>query len=123
MREDTPKPNAFCHIVIPAPDLEAAKAFYESVFHWQVQANVPGEKYWFFQSGNVGGAFSADRQPAPHSVQLIIQVVDMQAALGRIVQYGGTVTQPPSAIGEAAPGYDAYFLDPNQNEMGLYTPR
>jgi len=123
MREDTPKPNAFCHIVIPAPDLEAAKAFYESVFHWQVQANVPGEKYWFFRSGNVGGAFSADRRAAPQAVQLIIQVDDMPATLSRIVQYGGRVTQAPSAIGEAAPGRDAYFLDPNQNEMGLYTPR
>ena len=115
--------SSFCHIVIPAPDLEEAKAFYEAVFGWTVQANVPGKRYWFFQSGNVGGAFDASRKAAPRAVALLIRVDDMEAAIARVVAHGGKVTQAPSSIGDADPGYDAYFLDPNENEMGLYASR
>jgi predicted enzyme related to lactoylglutathione lyase len=33
--------SPFCHVVIPAPDLAKAKAFYEAIFGWRVQANFP----------------------------------------------------------------------------------
>ena len=48
--------SPFCHVVIPAPDLAKANSFYEAIFGWRVQ--VPGPNYWFFESRNVGGAFS-----------------------------------------------------------------
>jgi len=118
MSEPTQSP--FCHIVIPAPDLEKAKAFYQRVFGWRVQANVPGPRYWFFESGNVGGAFNGNTKPAVGSVVLVLRVEDMDAAITKIQENGGKVTQEPSAIGEADPGRDAYFLDPNGNEMGVY---
>jgi predicted enzyme related to lactoylglutathione lyase len=113
--------SPFCHILIPAPDLTKAKHFYESIFGWSVRANVPGLKYWFFESGNVGGAFSDERKPAEKSIVLVIKVNDMQSILDSVSKQGGTVTQGRSRIGEAATGYDAYFLDPNGNEMGLYS--
>jgi hypothetical protein len=112
--------SPFCHIAIPAPDLEKAKNFYERVFGWSVQQNVPGQKYWFFESGNVSGAFNGDTKPASGSVVLVLRVDEMDAAITRIREHGGTVTQEPSAIGKADPGRDAYFLDPNGNEMGVY---
>ncbi len=71
----------------------------------------------------MGGAFSAKHSPAVKSVVLVIRVDDMQVALGRIVNAGGKVIQERSRIGEAVPGYDAYFLDPNGNEMGIYSER
>jgi predicted enzyme related to lactoylglutathione lyase len=113
--------NPFCHIVIPAPDLAKVKSFYEAVFGWRVQANVPGPNYWFFESGNVGGASSSDKKPAERSTVLVIQVDDMRAVLDHIRKYGGTVTQDRSRIGAAASGYDAYFIDPNGNEMGIHS--
>jgi predicted enzyme related to lactoylglutathione lyase len=121
--EETAKPSPFCHIVIPAPGLQKAKSFYEAIFGWRVQAGVPGPDYWFFESGNVGGAFQGNRKPAAGSVVLFIQVDDLEATLDRIVNHGGTVTQGRGRIGEATPGYDAYFLDPNGNEVGLYSDR
>ena len=121
--QDTRKPDPFCHIVIPAPDLEKAQVFYEAAFGWRVHANVPGPNYWFFESGNVRGAFDAGNKPSPRSVVLVIRVEDMQTTLDEIRRYGGTVTQERSPIGKAATGYDAYFLDPNGNEMGLYADR
>jgi predicted enzyme related to lactoylglutathione lyase len=115
------KPSAFCHIVIPSPDLQKARVFYEQIFGWKVQAKIPGDKYWFFESGNVNGAFDGNRRPAAQSVVLVMRVTDLRGTLERIVQHGGKVTRNASRIGEASPGYDAYFLDPNGNEMGLYS--
>jgi uncharacterized protein len=114
-------PSPFCHIVIPAPDLAKAKVFYETVFAWQVQANVPGGNYWFFETGNVGGAFSSSKKPAAQSTVLIVQVDDIKGTLAQIEMHGGTVIRERSRIGDASPGYDAYFLDPNGNEIGLYS--
>jgi uncharacterized protein len=113
-------PTPFCHIVIPAPDLEKASAFYEQVFGWKVQRNVPGSQYWFFASGNVGGAFNGRTKPAKDAVVLVLEVKDMTAAVATIRAHGGTITQEPGEIGDASPGRDAYFLDPNGNEMGVY---
>lgn len=118
--DQTRAASPICHIVIPAPDLEKAKAFYEAVFGWTVQADVPGAKYWFFEAGNVGGAFDGDRVPAPRSMMLLIKVADLALVLDHVRRSGGTVTREPSAIGEADPGDDAYFLDPNGNEIGVY---
>jgi len=113
--------SPFCHVVIPAPDLGKAKLFYEVVFNWCVQENVPGPNYWFFQSGNVSGAFSREKHPSRQSTILVLEVDDMESTLDQIKQHGGTVTQDRSRIGNAAPGYDAYFIDPNGNEMGVYS--
>jgi predicted enzyme related to lactoylglutathione lyase len=121
--ENSQSAAAFCHIVIPAPELEKAKTFYEAVFGWQVSSNVPGAKYWFFKSGNVGGGFDGNRKPSERGVVLVLKVDDMLAVLDRIREHGGTVTQDRSRIGEAAAGFDAYFRDPNGNEMGIHSDR
>ena len=114
-------PAPFCHIVIAAPDLGKAKAFYESVFGWEVSPDNPAPTYWFFKSGNVGGAFSSDMKPyADATVPLFLKVDDMAAVLRKIEAQGGRVVKGKGAIGEADPGQDAHFLDPNGNRMGLY---
>lgn len=113
--------NPFCHIVIPAPDLEKARLFYETVFGWQVQINSPGPRYWFFKSGNVGGAFDSRATPAAGSVRLVVQVSDMAETLALIAAHGGEIRRGREAIGAADPGFDAYFLDPNGNEIGIYS--
>jgi uncharacterized protein len=123
MLENSNSKRPFCHIVIPAPDLEKAKSFYETVFGWRVDANVPGQNYWFFESGNIGGAFSSNHKPAARSITLMITVEKMEETLDLIRNNGGVVTRDRSAIGDAASGFDAYFLDPNENEMGIYSER
>lgn len=113
--------SPFAHIVIPAPDLEKALTFYTEVFGWRVQRGVPGQGYWFFESGNVSGAFDRSRRIAVGSTLLILRVADMQQALASISKQGGTVSRGRERIGNADPGYDAYFVDPNGNELGIYS--
>jgi predicted enzyme related to lactoylglutathione lyase len=88
-----------------------------------VRENRPGPAYWFFESGNVGGAFDSKAQPAQGSVVLVIEVEDMPATIQNIIECGGTVLQDHSSIGEATAGYDAYFLDPNGNKMDFYSSK
>lgn len=114
------EPSPFCHIVVPAPDLERARGFYESVFAWRVKAGVPGETYWFFESGNVGGALDRRARPSPGSVVLVLRVADIDACLARVAEHGGTVLRAKSRIGEASSGFDAYFRDPNGNDLGVF---
>jgi predicted enzyme related to lactoylglutathione lyase len=49
------------------------------------------------------------------------KVDDMRTILDLITKHGGTAIQDRGRIGDVAAGYDAYFLDPNGNEMGLYS--
>ncbi len=88
-------------------------------FGWRIQANTPSSNYCFFESGNISGAFNGNNKPAARSISLVIKVADRP----RIRNNGGSITQDRSAIGEADPGYDAYFLDPNGNEMGIYSDK
>lgn len=112
----------FCHIVIAAPDLGKAKAFYETVFGWEVTSDNPAPTYWFFKSGNVGGAFSSDMKPnGDPIVPLFLKVDDMAAALRKVQEHGGRIVKGKGPIGEADPGQDAHFLDPNGNRIGLYS--
>jgi uncharacterized protein len=119
--ENAERASSFCHIVIPAPDLSKAKEFYERIFGWKVRENHPGPAYWFFESGNVGGAFDSKAQPAQRSIVLVIEVEDLPATIQDIIELGGTILQQRSRIGEASDGYDAYFLDSNGNKLGLYS--
>jgi Predicted enzyme related to lactoylglutathione lyase len=114
-------PTPFCHIVIPAPDLGKAEHFYTNVFGWKVTPREPGPGYWFFHSGNVDGAFDAKGLPMKGSVVLVLRVAAMGATLDQITAHGGRILRGRSAIGEASKGYDAYFLDPNGNELGIYS--
>jgi predicted enzyme related to lactoylglutathione lyase len=121
MAEQQRDRSPFAHIVIPAPELERAGAFYETVFGWKVQRNVPGQGYWFFESGNVSGAFDRSLEPARRSTLLILRVPAMERTLTAIVEHGGSIARGRERIGNADPGYDARFLDPNGNELGLYS--
>lgn len=114
--------SAFCHLSLPAPDLDKAKSFYEAVFGWTVQISPAAPKYWFFEAGNISGAFDANTTPAPKGVGIVpmLQVTDLDATLALIAANGGTITQGRSKIGDASPGNDAYFLDPNGNALGIY---
>ena len=71
----------------------------------------------------MSGAFDVQRRPATKSTVLVIRVDDLSNTLDRILEHGGKVIRAPSRIGEGAPGYDAYFLDPSGNEMGLDSER
>ncbi|MFC2079401.1 VOC family protein [Candidatus Bipolaricaulota bacterium] len=114
------KPGDIRHIEIPAKDLETARMFYSTVFGWTIQRNTPSSAYWFFDAGNVAGAFDAGRTPSDDGVCLILEVDDIPSTLDRIVRLGGEQLADKSALPDEL-GYIACFRDPNGVRMELWS--
>jgi predicted enzyme related to lactoylglutathione lyase len=69
-------------------DVERGRAFYEGLLGWRFERGPSGEG-WAIGTGNVpGGLHGGDRGAAPY---LFFRVDDMEAALERVRQLGGTI--------------------------------
>jgi len=117
------------HFEIPADDLERAKAFYGSVFDWELQT-IPEMQYTTVTTtpmdeatmrptspGAINGGLMdrSDRTPSP---VITIGVVSVEESLKKVESEGGTVVTPSTPI----PGMGAfgYFKDSEGNVMGLF---
>jgi uncharacterized protein len=120
--------NQVVHFEIPAEDMDRARAFYESAFEWQVNV-IPGLGYAIVgttpsneqgtptEVGAINGGMLARQGPIQSPV-ITVDVDDIDAALARIEELGGSVTIGPTPVGEM--GFSAYFTDTEGNLMGLW---
>ena len=116
--------NPVVHFEIGGPDGPALRQFYGDLFGWEVE--VTGEDMGFYglvraNEGGIGGGIVQTEEGMPPSyVTVYIQVDDLQAALDKISDVGGTSLMPPMEI---APGMGsiAMFTDPAGNFLGLYS--
>ncbi len=107
------------HIEIPAPDIGKAKAFYGKVFNWTF--SPMDERYEFWDSGRMQGAFDADAKPHTHGTVLVLACKDVDEKLKEVEEAGGKIVQATTAIG-GDHGWYAYFEDPNGNRLGVWMP-
>jgi predicted enzyme related to lactoylglutathione lyase len=119
------------HFEIPFDDAERARTFYSEAFGWTIN-EVPDLNYSFVQTGPTGeGGFPAEpgyigggmvRRASPTDRPVItIDVEDMDAALRKIEDLGGTVVLGRQDVGDM--GWTAYFKDAEGNLMGLWQAR
>ena len=119
------------HFEIPADDLDRAKAFYAETFGWSlnqwsgsdyvmVGTTAANEQGMPSEPGAINGGM-LKRQPPVQSPVVTIEVPDIDAALNRVTEKGGTVTRGKEPVGEL--GYAAYFTDSEGNTMGLWQSR
>ena len=104
-------------LVIPAPDIERARSFYERVFGFRFSSFSP--TFLTFKAGNISGALNADRAVSEGGVVLSITVDDLEETLGAIAREGGVVVSGPVALGDEGERY-AVFRDPNGNELEVH---
>lgn len=116
------------HFEVPYDDADRARAFYSTVFGWNIQP-VPEFDYNFVQTGPtsdegmpsepgfIGGGMM-QRQGAIDRPVITINVEDVNAALATIAEHGGSAVGEPMAVGEM--GVAAYFTDSEGNLMGLW---
>lgn len=115
------------HFEIPFDDGERARTFYREAFGWNVD-EIPGMDYTMVTTGpgtetgpsepgyiNGGMAQRSDMLPAPN---VVIDVPDIDAALARIGELGGTTLVPRSPVGDM--GHSASFRDSEGNIVGLW---
>jgi len=104
------------YVEIPAPNLEAAKAFYGQLFNWKIGHEFGGS-YVSFQAGRLRGGFATYRTPTDRGILLVIRVASIDAVLAQIPVYGGSIVKPRTWYpwGE----YRAEFKDPNGNLLAI----
>ena len=107
--------GAACHFELHTDAYDAVLPFYRDVFGWTLtpQADTPGFRYTLYElgDGENAGVMDATVFPddAPRGWTVYLAVDDVQAALDRVVELGGSVSIPA----ETTPyGVLAEALDP-----------
>jgi hypothetical protein len=115
------------HFEIPFEDQERASSFYSDVFGWQINA-LPQMRYVLATTGPsnqgppsepgfINGGLLEREQPVSSPV-IVVDVDDIDDALAKVEQLGGTTLSERQAVGEM--GFSAYFKDTEGNVMGLW---
>src|SRR5262245_44504739 len=82
------------HFEIPIDEPERAKTFYHQVFDWNV-AQWDAMEYWTVSGGEEKGPGTdgalAPRKEAPEGVVVYVSVENIDQAMDRIKQAGGTL--------------------------------
>jgi len=104
-------------LTIPAPDLETARSFYQTVFGFTVTEWRDG--FWTFRAGNLGGGLDRELPVARSGIGFSITVDTIDPTLEAIVAAGGEIVRPAESLGPGN-GSFARFRDPNGNLLELY---
>lgn len=109
------------HFEMPVDDAERARAFYTSVFGWDINqwSDVP---YWLITSGpdeepGINGALIARTDAFPMPV-IVVGVDDIDSTMTAAVEAGATLAGDKNSI--PGVGYSAYLDDPEGNRIGLF---
>jgi len=116
------------HFEVPYDDGDRARKFYSDVFGWQsmqmpdfdytgVSTGPAGDDGMPSESGYIGGGMTTRQAPVDRPV-ITIEVDDMQAALAKVAEHGGTAVGEPMDVGDM--GIAGYFTDSEGNTMGLW---
>ena len=100
------------YVELPASDVGAAKAFYESAFGWTLTEFGP--TYAATMTGDTDIGLQGDAAEASNAPLAVIEVEDLEAALAAVSKAGGVVVRPIFAF---PGGRRFHFLDPNGNEL------
>jgi predicted enzyme related to lactoylglutathione lyase len=103
---------------ISTPDSVRAQHFYQKMFGWPVQ--VLDESYALIGDEPVGGIGQAGPGSPYTGIVVYFPVDDVDTALDRAVELGGTRTLEPQSI--PGRGRIAVFTDPDGNPVGLLSP-
>jgi hypothetical protein len=115
------------HFEIPADDLARAQEFYRAAFGWQINS-MPGMDYSLvtttpsgdrgpLEPGAINGGMLARQEPVTAPV-VVIEVDDIDMALGQVEGLGGKVVRGRDPVGDM--GFAAYVQDTEGNTVGLW---
>ena len=107
--------NHIDYIELAAPDLGAAKAFYNAAFGWEFQDWGPD--YASFTGAGRDGGIRGGEAPVTGSTLVILYADDLEASEKRVVDAGGEVTERHEFPG----GRRFHFRDPSGNILAVWT--
>jgi len=112
--------NPLSHWELMVSDVEQAKAFYTTIFDWEL-TDSGMEGYWFIQTGREpGGGMMAKPPKAPGCFLSQYFLVDsIDETLEKVTAAGGTVVVPKTEISKEI-GCWAGFTDPDGIYVGIF---
>lgn len=107
-----------CYLEIPSKNIKESSSFYNKAFGWNIRTRGDGATAFDDITGQVSGAWRADRKPfSEFGILIYIMVDNIETTIKLIEENGGTIVQP---VGGDAPEITARFADPSGNILGLY---
>lgn len=107
------------YLELPAKELEATRAFFQSVFGWQFVDYGPD--YSCFTNGGMDGGFyraDASMSVASGSLLMVLYSQDLIATQDAVTQAGGKIIKPIFAF---PGGRRFHFTDPSENEYAVWS--
>ena len=105
------------YVELPAGDVAATKAFYERAFGWTLAEFGP--TYAATTTGDTDIGLQGDPAEAPAAPLPVIEVDDLEAALGAVTAAGGVIAAP---IFDFPGGRRFHFRDPSGNTLAVMQP-
>jgi len=107
------------YLEFPAKDIEATKAFFNSVFGWRFEDYGP-EYVAFFDAGMDGGFFKSSLTVSTDngSALMVFYSDNLEQTLSKVTTAGGTVIKPVFSF---PGGRRFHFADPNGNEFAVWS--
>jgi predicted enzyme related to lactoylglutathione lyase len=119
-REEKQMGNPVVHFEVVGKDAEALQSFYEEAFDWQMQITSGVPTYAMAYpgvEGGISGGVGAVLEGGEGHVTFYVGVPDLEAALSRIENLGGSRVMGPMDVPDG-PSI-AMFTDPEGHLVGL----
>ena len=111
--------NKIDYFEIGSPDPDASKAFYGTLFGWEIEDPTGPAPYSMVDEAR-GGLWDTSEMGAANWAIFYVRVEDVQAALDQALRLGGSVAIPFTDNG----GIEfAHLLDPLGNRFGIWRPK
>jgi catechol 2,3-dioxygenase-like lactoylglutathione lyase family enzyme len=112
------------HAILPVPDVEAARPFYEDVLGLAPDAVVPNAVIYGAGAGSVFAISRSGGRPSGAHTQMAFTVADVPGEVAALRARGVAFEEydaPRTVDGVARMpfGYAAWFKDPNGNTIGI----
>jgi len=106
------------YVELPAKDLAATKAFFESVFGWSFVDYGP-EYTAFENQGLDGGFFKSDLASSTEkgAALIVFYSNQLEATLAKVEKAGGSILKP---IYSFPGGRRFHFTEPSENEFAVW---
>jgi predicted enzyme related to lactoylglutathione lyase len=107
------------YVELPAKDLAATKAFFQSVFGWSFVDYGP-EYTAFSDQGLDGGFFQSDLASSPQkgAALIVFYSNQLEATLAKVEKAGGSIVRPIYAF---PGGRRFHFIEPSGNEFAVWS--
>ena len=107
------------YIELPANEIAETKVFYQQVFGWQF--TDWGPNYISFSGAGIDGGFNGESgiEANRPGVLVVLYADDLEGTLEKVKQAGAEII---ADIYDFPGGRRFHFLDPNGNELAIWSP-